>query len=54
MTGHIASMEEGKSSLKNVSSKPSGNRPVGRPGSELKDNIREDINWKGVNNSNWN
>ena len=38
--GHLARMEEGKSSFKILTGKPTGKRPLGRPRRRWEDNIR--------------
>ena len=38
--GHVTRMEEGRSSFKISTSKPTGKRPLGRPRSRWEDNIR--------------
>ena len=41
--GHVARMEEGRSSFKILIDKPIGKRPLGRPRRRWKDNIRMDL-----------
>ena len=41
--GHVARMEECRSAFKIVISKPTGNRPLGRPRRRWEDNIRMDL-----------
>ena len=47
--GHVARMEESRSSLKILIGKPTGKRPLGRPRRRWEDNIRIDLksygNW---------
>ena len=38
--GHVARMEEGRSTFKVLKGKPTGKRPLGRPRRRWKDNIR--------------
>ena len=40
--GHVARMEESRSAFKILTSKPTGNRPLGRPRRRWEDNIRMD------------
>ena len=51
--GHVARMEEGRSAFKILTSKPTGNRPLGRPGRRWEDNIRMDLEEIGINAGNW-
>ena len=46
--GHVARMEEGGSSFKTLTSKPIGNRSLGRPRRRLEDNIRMDLKVIGI------
>ena len=50
--GHIARMEEGKSTFKILTGKSTGKRPLGRPRDRWEDNIRMDLeldgNWMQV------
>ena len=39
--------------LKILAGKPTGNRPLGRPRSRWKDNIRMDFKEIGINTRNW-
>ena len=41
--GHVARMEEGRSTFKILTGKPAGNRPLGRPRCRWEDNIRMDL-----------
>ena len=41
--GHAVRMEEGRSAFKILTSKPTGNRPLGRPRHRWEDNIRMDL-----------
>ena len=47
------SMEEGRSAFKNLTGKPTGNRPLGRPRRRWKDNIRMDLKEIGIKTRNW-
>ena len=42
-SGHVAIMEEGTSSLKILSDKPTGERPLGRPRRIEEDDVRPDF-----------
>ena len=46
-------MEEGRSTFKILTVKPTGNRPSGRPRRRWKDNIRMDLKEIGINMRNW-
>ena len=46
-------MEEGRSSFKIVTGKPTGKRPLGRPTRRCVDNIRMDLEEIGINAGNW-
>ena len=41
--GHVPTMEEGRSSLKILTGKPTGNLPLERPRGRWEDNIRMDL-----------
>ena len=41
--GHVARMEEGNSSFKILTGKPTGKRPLGRPRRRWEDNIIMDL-----------
>ena len=41
--GHVARMEEGRSAFKILTSKPTGNRPLGRSRHRYEDNIGMDL-----------
>ena len=43
LAGHLARMEEGRSALKMLTGKPTGNGPLGRPRRKWEDNIRMDL-----------
>ena len=49
--GHIARMEKGRSDFKNLTSKPTGKKTLGRPRRGWEDNIRMDL--KEINTRNW-
>ena len=50
---HVARMEEGRSSFKILTGKPTGKRPLGRPWRRWEDNIRMDLVEIGINAGNW-
>ena len=50
--GHVARMEEGRSTFKNVIGRPTGKRPSGKPGRRLKENIRMEFKEIGINTKN--
>ena len=41
--GHVARMEEGRSSFKILTGKSTGKRPLGRPRHRWDDNVRMDL-----------
>ena len=49
----VARMEEGRSALKVLTGKPTGKRPLGRPWRRWEDNIRKDLEERGINAGNW-
>ena len=51
--GHVAKIEEGRSALKILTGKPTGNRLLGRPRRIWDDNIRMDLEEIGINVGNW-
>ena len=51
--GHVAIIEEGRSSFKILTGKPTGKRPLGRPRRRWEDNIRMDLEEIGINAGNW-
>ena len=51
--GHVARMEEGRSAFKILTGKPTGKRPLGRPGRRWEDNIRMYLEEIGINAENW-
>ena len=50
--GHVARMEEGRSTFKILTGKPTGKRPLGRPRRRWEDNIRMDLEEIGINAGN--
>jgi hypothetical protein len=53
-TGHVARMEEGRSSFKILTGKPTGKGPLrGCPRVRWEDNIRMDLKEVGINKKNW-
>ena len=50
---HVARMEESRSAFKNLTGKPTGKRPLGRPRRRWEDNIRMDLEEIGINAGNW-
>ena len=53
LAGHVARMEEGRSAIKILTGKPTGNRPLGRPMRRWEDNIRMDLEEIGISAGNW-
>ena len=51
--GHVTRMEEGRSTFKILTSKPTGKRPLGRRRRRGEDNIRMDLEEIGINAGNW-
>ena len=49
LTQVVARMEEGRSSFKILTGKPTGNRPLRRPGRRWEDNIRMGLEEIGIN-----
>ena len=47
--GHVARLEEGRSAFKILTGKPTGKRPLGKPGLKWEDNIRMDLKGIGIN-----
>ena len=47
--GHVARMEESRSSFKILIDKPTGKRPLGRPRRRWEDNIKMDLEEIGIN-----
>ena len=50
--GHVARMEEGKSTFKILAGTPTGKRPLGKPKRRWEDNIRKDLKEIDVNTRN--
>ena len=50
---HVARIEEGRSALKILTGKPTGNWPLGRPRRRWEDNIRMDLEDIDINTRNW-
>ena len=50
--GHVARMEEGKSSFKILTGTPIGKGPLRRPRRRWEDNIRMDLKEIGINTRN--
>ena len=46
-------MEESRSALKKLTSKPTGKRPFGRPMRRWEDNIRMELEEMGISAGNW-
>ena len=53
MAGHVARMEEGRSTFKILTGKPTGKRLLGRPRRRWEDNIRMDLEQICINTRNW-
>ena len=53
MKTFIVCDEEGRSSFKILTGKPTGKRPLGRPRRRWEDNIRMDLEEIGINAGNW-
>ena len=51
--GHVARLEEGRSSFKILTGIPAVKRPLGRPKRRWEDNIRMDLKETGINTRNW-
>ena len=51
--GHVARMEEGRSSFKILTGKPTGKRPLERPRRRRENNIRMDLEEIGISAGNW-
>jgi hypothetical protein len=49
MEGYVARMEEGRSSFKILTGKPTAKRPLGRPRHRWEENIRMDLKEIGIN-----
>ena len=50
--GHVARMEEGRSALKILTGKPTGNKHLERHSHRWKDNVRMDLKEIGINTRN--
>ena len=53
LVGHVAKMEEDRSTFKILIGEPTGRRPLGRPRRRWEDNIRMDLKEIGINTMNW-
>ena len=53
MAGHVARMEESRSSFKILTDKPTGKGPLGTPRRRWEDNIIMDLEEIGFNAGNW-
>ena len=53
LAGHIARMEEGRSTFKILLGLPIGKRPLGRSRRRWKDKIRMGLKEIGINTRNW-
>ena len=51
--GHVTRMKEGMSAFKILTGKPTRKRSLGRPRRRWEDNIRVDLEKKGINVGNW-
>jgi hypothetical protein len=51
--GHVARMEEGRSSFKILTGTPAKKRPLERSRRRWEDNIRSDLKEIGINRRNW-
>jgi hypothetical protein len=51
--GHVARIEEGMSAFKILTAKRTGKRLFGRPRRKWEDNIRMDLEERGINAGNW-
>ena len=49
MAGHVTRMEEGRSTFKIFTGKPTGKMPLGRPRRRWEINIRMDLKEIGIN-----
>ena len=50
---YVARMEEGRRAFKILTVKPTGKRPLGRPGRRWEDTIRMDLEEIGTSVGNW-
>ena len=53
LAGDVARLVEGRSTFKILTGKPTGKRPLGKPRHRWEDNIRMDLEEKGINAGNW-
>ena len=53
MEGHVARMEEGRSTFKILKGKPTGKILLGRPRRRWENNIRMDLKEIGINTRSW-
>jgi hypothetical protein len=51
--GHVAHMGEGRGVYRVLVGRSEGKRPLGRPGSRWKDNIKMDLKDVGIDGANW-
>ena len=51
--GHVVRIEEGRSTFKILTGKPTGMRPLGRPRRRWEDNIRMNLEEIGINAGKW-
>jgi hypothetical protein len=51
--GHVARIEEDRSSFKILTGEPTGKRPLERLRRRWEDNIRKDLKEIGINTRNW-
>ena len=51
--GHVARIEEGRSTFKILTGYPTGKRPLERPRRRWEDNIRMDFEERGINAGKW-
>ena len=51
--GHVARMEESRSTFKILTATPTGERPLGGPRCRCEDNIRMGLKEIGINTRNW-
>jgi hypothetical protein len=51
--GHVAKMEEGRSTFKILTGKPTEKRPLGRPKRRWEENIRMNLEEICINTRNW-
>jgi len=51
--GNVASREKGRSAFKILTGKSTGKRPLGRPRRRWEDNIKMELEERGINAENW-